>query len=105
MADELGQIKTLVDDKAEELGHESPELIEFITTLELDQPGMVNLGEYEHEQARWGTRKWVVYQLPNRSIVGVQYYEGAEMQESFYEGRVAKLEKHQVTTITYREQE
>lgn len=73
--------------------------VEFTDLAGEEFPDLTCLGEQRGEEARWGTRDWVVYSVDGGGHIGIQYYAAAtEMQESLYEGTVEPMVAEVTTT-------
>ena len=103
MATTFEDIKAWLEVQAEAHGMESMAIIESCEYVHTRFGDVELIGSQDGDEARWGSRDWIIYRLPSEDFVGVQFYNGAtENQDSSWEGVVKKMTREQVTQTVYK---
>lgn len=102
----LEEVRKVAKALVEEHGSEGTRIIDALQSLEQEDlcPFLMPEGESKGEEARWGSRDWIVYSVEQTGeLIGVQYYNGAtENQEDMFEGTIEVLEQYTQTVTRFR---
>lgn len=97
-------IATTADDIRDFLEDAGDEFAAFGLVHDLDDPfpDLKLVCEQRGDEARWGSRDWVIYRNGVNQYIGVEYYSAAtEVQESYWEGVVAPMRRRVEATVVF----